>query len=476
MRAYSQEGEGAVFGWGDDFDGEDGGEDADDAEAEDVEFEDFAASLTPEETCERISKLAASHIAGVLGFELPPDLGERAFDPAAIARSPQPLPAALEFTLAAGADSAVLASCPTDRADARGHLSAPRDRAALGEDPEAPSTSLALAAFRVPSAPERSARVRLHDLRRPSAYPRLWSLLRTVHAHCSEGRTVTNRGLYYLLATADHALWGPGAHAAVARALGECVRLLRCSRRAMGITTAGRGLAAGRLEVREFGTSTDDGVWRDFSGIHAPPYEIPGDIDAVEATSASGGVRVAASYALVVEKDAVFDRLRRERIWERVPLVLVTAKGFPDLATRAFLKGIQNRFPSVTMLGLVDWNPSGALILRAYRSGSARAALESARYALEVKWLGVRLADIPHIAATMPLTRLDRAKIRNLLETADARTEAGRATRSELSEMARLDRKAEIESLCPLEHGSHGSHGASLSEYVVGKIVRGEYV
>ena len=481
MRAYSQEGEGAVFGWGDDFDGEDGGEDADDAEAEDVEFEDFAASLTPEETCERISKLAASHIAGVLGFELPPDLGERAFDPAAIARSPQPLPAALEFTLAAGADSAVLASCPTDRADARGHLSAPRDlSAALGEDPEAPSTSLALAAFRVPSAPERSARVRLHDPRRPSAYPRLWSLLRTVHAHCSEGRTVTNRGLYYLLATADHALWGPGAHAAVARALGECVRLLRCSRRAMGITTAGRGLAAGRLEVREFGTAaTDDGLWRDFSGIHAPPYEIPGDIDAVEATSASGGVRVAASYALVVEKDAVFDRLRRERIWERVPLVLVTAKGFPDLATRAFLRGIQNRFPSVATLGLVDWNPSGALILRAYRSGSARAALESARYALEVKWLGVRLADITNGvrdgAATMPLTSLDRAKIRNLLETADARTEAGRATRSELSEMARLDRKAEIESLCPLEHGGGGG-GASLSEYVVGKIVRGEYV
>ena len=75
----------------------------------------------------------------------------------------------------------------------------------------------------------------------------------------------------------------------------------------------------------------------------------------------------------------------------------------------------------------------------------------------------------------MPLTRLDRAKIRNLLETADARTEAGRATRSELSEMARMDRKAEIESLCPLEHGG-GSLGASLSEYVVGKIVRGEYV
>ena len=469
MRAYSQEGEGAVFGWGQDFDGLDDGEDSDDAEAEDVEFEDFAASLTPEETCERISKLAAAHIAGVLGFKLPPDLGERAFDPGAIARSPQPLPGALEFTLAAGADSAVLASCPDDRTDAHGQLSAPRD-------PAAPALGEGLTAFRVPSAPERSARVRLRDPRRFLAYPRLWSLLRTVHAHCSEGRTVTNRGLYYLLATADHALWGSDARSAVARALGECVRLLRCSRRSMGITTAGRGLVAGRIAVRDF--DDPNGVWRDFGGVNAAPYEIPGDIDAVERNRASGGVRVAASYALVVEKDAVFDRLRRERVWERVPLVLVTAKGFPDLATRAFLKGIQTRFPSITMLGLVDWNPSGALILRAYRSGSARAALESAAYALEIKWLGVRFADVPsgvrNGAGSMPLTRLDRAKIKNLLVTADARTEAGRALRGELAEMARLDRKAEIESLCPLEHG--GAGGMSLSEYVVGKIVRGEYV
>ena len=187
---------------------------------------------------------------------------------------------------------------------------------------------------------------------------------------------MTNRGLYYLLATADHALWGPGRRRRRAR---SARRAALVSRRAMGRPAAGRGRPA---EVREFETSTD-GVWRDFSG-YTLPYEIPGDIDVMEATHASGGVRVAASYALVVEKDAVFDRLRRERIWERVPLVLVTAKGFPDLATRAFLKGIQNRFPSVTTLGLVDWNPSGALILRADRSGSARAALESARYALEV--------------------------------------------------------------------------------------------
>ena len=188
-----------------------------------------------------------------------------------------------------------------------------------------------------------------------------------------------------------------------------------------------------------------DGVWRDFARRYCAPYEIPGDIDAVERYARSGFVKVSASYCLVVEKDSVFDRLRAERVWERVPLVLITAKGFPDLATRCFIKQIQTYFPSTQTLGLVDWNPSGALILRAYRSGSARAALESARYALEMKWLGVRFRDIQASVrggASMPLTRLDRAKIRNLLETADNRTEAGRALRSELEEMARLDRKA----------------------------------
>jgi meiotic recombination protein SPO11 len=40
---------------------------------------------------------------------------------------------------------------------------------------------------------------------------------------------------------------------------------------------------------------------------------------------------------LVVEKDAIFQRLAEDRLWEVLPCVLITAKGFPDLATRAFL-------------------------------------------------------------------------------------------------------------------------------------------
>jgi DNA topoisomerase VI subunit A len=47
--------------------------------------------------------------------------------------------------------------------------------------------------------------------------------------------------------------------------------------------------------------------------------------------------RISARYILVVEKDCIFQRLTEDRLHERLPIVLVTAKGQPDLATRAFL-------------------------------------------------------------------------------------------------------------------------------------------
>ena len=212
--------------------------------------------------------------------------------------------------------------------------------------------------------------------------------------------------------------------------------------------------------------------------------DVPGDIAAVEDPAVE--FRSNARYVLIVEKDAVFSKLANERVWDRLPMVLVTAKGFPDLATRAFLRRLARRFPEARVLALVDWNPSGLLILQTYRSGSGGAALEAGRYALDVGWLGVRCADLRDVpeAARLPLTDLDRAKIRNMLAVAGAGDDddgvgegggdgAGerRARVFELTEMRRTGRKAEIESLYPIE----GEGAETLSEYIIQKIVAGDY-
>jgi DNA topoisomerase VI subunit A len=40
-------------------------------------------------------------------------------------------------------------------------------------------------------------------------------------------------------------------------------------------------------------------------------------------------------YLLIVEKDAIFQRLAEGGLHNQLPCILVTAKGMPDLATRA---------------------------------------------------------------------------------------------------------------------------------------------
>jgi meiotic recombination protein SPO11 len=126
---------------------------------------------------------------------------------------------------------------------------------------------------------------------------------------------------------------------------------------------------------------------------------------------------------LVVEKDAVFQRLAEDALHLRLPTILVTARGMPDLATRVALARLHAALPALPVFGLVDWNPSGALILRQYRYGSRRLALEAARYTIpSLRWLGARWPQLEpaRAAATLPpgalqpLTTRDRALIRSL--------------------------------------------------------------
>jgi DNA topoisomerase VI subunit A len=48
-------------------------------------------------------------------------------------------------------------------------------------------------------------------------------------------------------------------------------------------------------------------------------------------------VQSSARFILVVEKDAIFQRLSEDRLWSLLPCILITARGMPDMATRAFL-------------------------------------------------------------------------------------------------------------------------------------------
>ncbi|KAF6253724.1 Spo11/DNA topoisomerase VI subunit A [Scenedesmus sp. NREL 46B-D3] len=231
-------------------------------------------------------------------------------------------------------------------------------------------------------------------------------------------------------------------------ALQAALALLRLPRSSLGIAAASKGAVAGRLLLR----CRPGEAWQDCSLTGPAGRAIPGEVGAIQAMQ----MRPAgARFILVVEKDAVFQRLVEDRLFEAMPCILLTGRGMPDIASRAFLAALVAASSSAAdgsrrplpVLGLVDWNPGGVAILLSYKHGSAAMGLEGQRYAVpSLAWLGVTsdmLQDVP-ASACQPLTPRDRAQLVNL----KARL-AGCCPSwlPELEEMEGLGLKADIEAL-----------------------------
>ena len=110
-----------------------------------------------------------------------------------------------------------------------------------------------------------------------------------------------------------------------------------------------------------------------------------------------------ADFVLVVEKDAVFQRLLEERIFtkrEFSRIVMVTGKGVPDLATRQLV---------------TDCDPYGLEIFLTYKHGSLISSYSQEPLAAPLSWwLGIHPADLQHL--DFPLQDLSVADRKRILD------------------------------------------------------------
>lgn len=109
---------------------------------------------------------------------------------------------------------------------------------------------------------------------------------------------------------------------------------------------SGRGAVAGRLLLQEPNKEVVDCSTCGSSG-----YAISGDLNLLENLI----MKTDARYIIVVEKHAIFQRLAEDCVFNQIPSILITAKGYPDIATRFFLHRMSRAFPEMPILGLVDW-------------------------------------------------------------------------------------------------------------------------
>ena len=189
-------------------------------------------------------------------------------------------------------------------------------------------------------------------------------------------------------------------------------------------------------------------------------------------------IRSNARYILVVEKDAVFNRLLQEKACERMHAIMVTARGMPDIATRALLQRLTQELPHTPVVGLFDWNPSGAVILCTYRglqSKKARTAVEQQCVAIgaNVRWICALSGDLTSRPddELLPLTPRDLVLLRNLQARMTGLNEDvpwATSLLGELAAMARRGRKAELEALY--------SAGEDLTPLLAQKIVRQAWI
>ncbi|CAA7053829.1 unnamed protein product [Microthlaspi erraticum] len=296
----------------------------------------------------------------------------------------------------------------------------------------------------------------LTNAKTAKAFVRVWKVMEICFQILLQEKRVTQRELFYKLLCDSPDLFS--SQIEVNRAVQDVVALLRCSRYSLGIMASSRGLVAGRLFLQE-----PDKEVVDCSACGSSGFAISGDLNLLDNTI----MRSDARYIIVVEKHAIFHRLVEDRVFNHIPCVFITAKGYPDIATRFFLHRMSTTFPDVPILALVDWNPAGLAILCTFKFGSIGMGLEAYRYACNVKWIGLRGDDLNLIPeeSLVPLKPKDSQIAKSLLSSKILQENY----RDELSLMVETGKRAEIEALY--------CHGYDyLRKYIATKIVQGKYI
>ena len=101
-----------------------------------------------------------------------------------------------------------------------------------------------------------------------------------------------------------------------------------------------------------------------------------------------------AEYVIILEKETALMKLVSEGYMTTHNCVIVTGKGYPDLAIRIFLRKLVQKRPDLPMFAITDADPHGFQILCCYTFGSNKRLGQNLNLALPtIHWLGIHFSD-----------------------------------------------------------------------------------
>ncbi|XP_017754894.1 PREDICTED: meiotic recombination protein W68 [Eufriesea mexicana] len=254
-------------------------------------------------------------------------------------------------------------------------------------------------------------------------------VMATAHRLLITNCTVTRRSLYYDLKNENTWHLVPEQRY-LDQAVNHVANLLNCPPWELNLLPTSKGLAAGELTL----TLSDNRII---------DCRVPGGALIPHILSNVISVRAKAKMVLIVEKDAVFQKLLEDNCTSSLECILITGKGYPDVATRMLVKLLSEKLQLPVYI-VVDADPFGVDIMCIYRFGSITLSRQRESLACSnVRWLGVHPSELQALAVNrVPLTEFDFSKLTAL----QARPYMTPELLRELEIMR--SGKAEIENVC----------------------------
>ena len=293
--------------------------------------------------------------------------------------------------------------------------------------------------------------IRKRSKQTSNKYIKIWIVLNYIHMVVSSDKDVTLREAYYFLKTYFE------NQSEFSKRLVDIMGLLECRRDCLGIVGSSSGAIAGLVQWIEPSLTCD------CSNTSVGGKRIPGSVKNVKFKS------IGARYILVVEKDAIFNLLCEDRIWEKMPCIVFTGCGYPSLSARKILKQLEDDIP-VPILGLFDYNPHGVKILFTYKFGSFGLSIETMHYTINIQWLGVHFNDVRDSHSIPDHVWMDWNKSDHSIYKSSFSTFSSKLSRyafNELIKMGEIQRKVEIEAI---------EYRSSVQKFILDKILHNEYI
>ncbi|KUI70123.1 Meiotic recombination protein rec12 [Cytospora mali] len=219
------------------------------------------------------------------------------------------------------------------------------------------------------------------NVQEATKFTRMMRIMELAREALVSGRLITKRNIYYQ----NPDLFKNQGN--VDQLVDDLAFTLQVGRDALNIeVAASKGLIAGPIKLIMKNNSIISCFLDLDDNSSIPPVAMIREIDFGETR-----------WILVVEKEATFRTLAVSQYWRHCVHgqgVIVTGKGYADLATLEFLNLVHSMRPILPILCVVDCDPHGIDIMRTYKYGSRSLRHEEKAIIPGLQWLGVKIEDV----------------------------------------------------------------------------------